>query len=484
MSAVPNGQRPSVPQVWPRVRLTSVDREFLPAALEILETPPSPVRIWLILLICALATVGIAWSFIGRIDIIAVGQGKIQSIGRVKLVQPVETGTVRKVLVENGRHVSEGEVVVELDDGEARAEEAALEAAYASFRAESVRRSAAIAGATMRAFSVSEIGWPSDIPSNTQAREERVLAGDLAQLSSTLDSLLAQSAQKQAERDLLIATAASQEQLLAISDQRVQLRATLQREKLGTMLNLLDAQENLQQQRTALAQQKGQLAEAVAAIVVLEREAAKAVDAFIAENGQKLADAERQGEENNQRLVKARARKSHMTLRAPVSGVVQGLTITSVGQVVMSGEEIMRLVPDDGGFEIECYMPNKDIGFVSAGQQAVVKVESFPFTRYGSLAATVLRVGKDAIAEPDAAQQEANPEKSQNSTLLGGAQRTQNLYFPVTLLPSRSSIGENGALPISNGLAVTVEIKTGERRIIDYLFSPLIEVGSQAFRER
>ena len=144
----------------------------------------------------------------------------------------------------------------------------------------------------------------------------------------------------------------------------------------------------------------------------------------------------------------------------------------------------MRVVPDDGGFEIECYMPNKDIGFVSTGQKAVVKIESYPFTRYGSLSARVMRVGTDAIAEPDAAQQEVNPGKSHQSTFLGGAQRTQNLYFPVTLTPDRTTIGDNGSLPISNGMAVTVEIKTGERRIIDYLFSPLVEIGSSALKER
>jgi hemolysin D len=484
MSAASNAKQAPLPKPSPRMRLTRVDREFLPAALEILETPPSPVRMGLILLICALVVSAIAWAFIGRIDVIAIAQGKIQSVGRVKLVQPVETGNVRAIFVKNGTHVMEGEVVVELDDGEARAEEAVLKTTVGHFWGEALRRSAAIQAAKSGSFSPPSIDWPNEIPANVQTREEHALAGDLAQLSSTLDSLFAQRDQKQAERTHLVATIASQEQLLAISNQRVELRTTLEKEKLGTMVTLLDAKESLQQQRTSLTQLNGQLAAAIAAIVVFERDAAKAVDTFIAENGQKLVDAERQGEENNQRLVKARARNTHMTLRAPVSGVVQALTITSTGQVVMPGEEVMRVVPDDGGFEIECYMPNKDIGFVSTGQEAVVKIESYPFTRYGSLSARVMRVGTDAIAEPDAAQQEVNPGKSHQSTFLGGAQRTQNLYFPVTLTPDRTTIGDNGALRISNGMAVTVEVKTGERRIIDYLFSPLVEIGSRALKER
>jgi len=264
----------------------------------------------------------------------------------------------------------------------------------------------------------------------------------------------------------------------------VQLRAVLEKDKLGSKLTLLDAEETLQGQRTSLSQKMGQLADATAAIEVLKRDAEKTTDTFVADNAQKLADAERQGEESSQRLAKARALTAHMVLRAPVSGVVQDLTITSVGQVIMPGEEVMRIVPDEGGLEIECYVPNKDIGFVSVGQKAVVKVESFPFTQYGALDAKVVQVGTDAIPEQDAAQAEADPAKAQKSTFLGGGQRTQNLYFPVTLSPDRTYIGNDESMEISNGMSVTVEIKTGERRIIDYIFSPLVEIGSRALKER
>jgi hypothetical protein len=116
-----------------------------------------------------------------------------------------------------------------------------------------------------------------------------------------------------------------------------------------------------------------------------------------------------------------------------VSGTVQAVSISSIGQVVMPGEEVMRMVPSGVGVEIECYMPNKDIGFVAVGQEAVVKVESFPFARYGTLRAHVTRVGVEAIPEPDAQQPEADAAKPGKSTLSGGAQRMQNLVFPVTL---------------------------------------------------
>jgi hemolysin D len=231
--------------------------------------------------------------------------------------------------------------------------------------------------------------------------------------------------------------------------------------------------------------QRGQLTEARAAVEVLLKDRQKAFDSFIADNGQKLAEAERQIDDLRQRSAKAHAKTDHMTLTSPISGTVLGLSVTTKNQVLTTSEELMRIVPDDAGLEIECYLQNKDIGFVQKNQDAVVKIESFPFTRYGSIDARVTRVAHDAIPEPDAQSVEGNPTKTPKSSYFGGAQRTQNLVFPVTLAPSRQSMNIDGAdIPLSPGMAVTVEIKTGKRRILEYLFSPLVETASRAMRER
>jgi hemolysin D len=279
-------------------------------------------------------------------------------------------------------------------------------------------------------------------------------------------------------------TIASQEELLKIEDKRVQLRTGLESRGLGTKLALFDA-ETLQNQRSSLANQQGQLMGAIAALDVLDHDKAKAVSTFIADNSQKLGEAQRQAAETAQKLAKAQAKTMHMTLRAPVSGTVQAVSITSIGQVVMPGEEVMRIVPDGVGVEIEAYMPNKDIGFIAVGQEAVVKIESFPFTRYGTLRARVTRIGNEAIPEPDAQQREANPAKAAKSMLTAGAQRMQNLVFPVTLTLEKTTISADGAeIPVVNGMAVSVEVRTGSRRVIDYVLSPLAEVASQAMKER
>ena len=478
------GAPPARPKV---VKAHRDDQEFLPADLEIMETPPSPVRMAFILLICALVVVALAWSWYGRIDIIAVAQGKIQPTGRVKVIQPLETGKVAAIDVENGSHVKAGDVLIEMERGDAQAEEAEAAAALASYRAEAVRRRAALEAAGRPHSSVAPtIVWPADIPAANWAREEQVLSGDLAQLASAVASLDAQMHQKEAERDRLNATIKAQDDLIATLKERVDMRSTLAKSGSGSKASLIDAMETMQYQQTVLQTQKGQRDEAIANLDVIAHERERTVAAFIAENGQKLAEAQRQADDFEQKLAKARLKSGRMALSSPIDGVVLGLSVTTVGQVIGSGDEIMRIVPEDASLEIECYLANRDIGFVKPGQTAVVKIESFPFTRYGTLSAEVRRVAHDAIPEPDAQQAEGDSSRAnRQSKLFASAQRTQNLVFPVTLSPSKTVMNVDGQnVPLSPGMAVNVEIATGNRRILEYIFSPLVEVASEALKER
>jgi len=263
------------------------------------------------------------------------------------------------------------------------------------------------------------------------------------------------------------------------------MRTKLVEAQAGAKAAVIDATETLEYQLTQLRMQEGQLASLSTGLDVIARDSEKAVQSFLSEDAQKLSDAERRVEDASQRLAKAQATVDHLTLRAPIAGRVQSSVIVNVGQVVTSGQEIMRVVPEDSKLEIEAYVLNKDIGFVHVGQEAVVKVESFPFTRYGSIKARVMRIAKDAIPSPDASAIEGDPARAPNASGFAGAERTQNLVFAVVLEPDNSSILVDGVdQPLTSGMAATVELKTGARRLIEYVFSPLVEVASQAMRER
>ena len=461
------------------------DHEFLPAALEILETPPSPIKMALLLLICAFFSVALLWAYYSRIDIIAVAQGKVQPTGRVKVIQPLETSRVLTIKVENGSNVRAGDVLAELDPSDAAADVAATTASLASFRAEALRRAAAIkAAAATPASAPVKIDWPQDTPAAIRKREERVLAADLSQLAAQIASLTAQAEQKKAEHQRLESMIAAEGELIKTLQERVEMRAQLVQMNAGSKASLLDSTSDVQTQMTTLAQQKGQLAEAEANLAVLDREMQRVRETFTADNAQKAGEAERQAEDLAEKLIKTQARLRNTTLVSPIDGTVQALALTTVGQIVSSGEELMRIVPRSTGLEIECYLPNKDIGFVREGQQAIVKVESFPFTRYGTIEAKVSRVASDAISEPDAELQEKDP-LTPSRRMPNGAQRTQNLVFPVTLQLEKTFVDVDGAkMPLGAGMAVTVEIRTGNRRILEYIFSPLMQIGSEAIKER
>ncbi len=242
----------------------------------------------------------------------------------------------------------------------------------------------------------------------------------------------------------------------------------------------------MQAQQATLAGERGQVGEIEAGLGRLQRDIEKTYATFSAENAQKLAEAERLMDENVEKRGKARLKTAELTLRSPIDGTVAGSTITSLGQVLTVGEQVMQIVPADTKLEIECYLPNSDVGFVHLDQQAVVKIDSFPFTDYGTIDATVVRVAHDAIPQPDADQREQNPASaSRELGLFGGAQRFQTLVFPVTLTMDRTAMAVDGAeVPLVPGMAVTVEIRTGSRRILSYLFSPILQVATTAFRER
>ena len=261
------------------------DHEFLPAALEILETPPSPVRIALLGIICAFAAAALAWSYFGRIDIIATAQGKFQPTGRVKIIQPLDTGKVLASYVENGKHVSQGDVLVELDPSEGAAEVAEFTTNLASYRAEAARRHGAIEAARVKQTAKAPpIAWTSDIPLTIRLREERVIASDLNQLNAQVASLNAQANQKRAERERLESTIVAQKQLVATQQERVSMRSSLVEKSAGSRADLINAIETMQYQQTALAQQLGQLAGANANLTVIARDIDKAYDTFISEN--------------------------------------------------------------------------------------------------------------------------------------------------------------------------------------------------------
>jgi hemolysin D len=170
-------------------------------------------------------------------------------------------------------------------------------------------------------------------------------------------------------------------------------------------------------------------------------------------------------------------------LTAPVDGVVQQLAIHTVGGVVTPAQALLVVVPSDSRLEIEAMVSNRDIGFVHAGQDAEIKIDTFNFTRYGLLHGTVLSVSQDAVIrdhQGDRAADRTNGAASDSSEPKG-----QELNYSARISLDRTEMQiDDKFVNLSPGMAVTAEIKTGSRKILDYLLSPLLRYRQETLRER
>ena len=265
------------------------------------------------------------------------------------------------------------------------------------------------------------------------------------------------------------------------------MREILVSKSAGTRAAVIDAMQPLEQAQTDQAYDQGQMREAEAAIQSLERRIVQLTRETVAQQSQKLTAAAQQRDRLRGDLAKAQVKFDRTRLVAPITGTVQQLAVTTVGQVVTPGQPLMVLVPAEGPIEIEALVQNQDIGFIELGQEATIKVDAFPFTRYGTLTGKVMRISGDAIDQKDAAgsTDATSIAQGQSVSQVAGAPRTQNLVFPVTVQLDKLTINNDGReVPLSPGMTATVEIQTGRRRVIDYLLAPLREITSTAMHER
>jgi hemolysin D len=505
---------PAPPQPVPRSAplITGRDREFLPAAIEILETPAPPLPVVTMLTICVFFASALAWSFYGRLDVHAVAAGKIDTAGRAKVIQPLDPGKVAAIDVENGQRVRAGDMLLELDRAEPAAEENAQRDALNASLGEMARRRFAIAtaravldgpaksaDANAREALVAELAEAAadpeprmvrgvELPEAVRLREAAVLTADVNQLIGALQSLDKQMAQKEATRERLGMSIEYQDKLIETATQLVGTRQKALDLNVGTKINLYDAKEDLEKSQSALASDQGQLIETDAALKELASEKIKTLLQFVADNENKLADAARKADEAKQAVVKAGARLARTKLYSPIDGVAQQIAVTTVGQVVTTGQQLLVVAPTEGALEVEALVANLDIGFVKLGQSAVVKIDAFPFTRFGVLHGKVSRIASEAVEEQEAKRGLANAPAAANSAgapPAGQPGQPQNFVFPVTIALDEQAMDIGGVMiPLTSGMTVIVEIKTDSRRVIDYLLSPLAKMTSEAFRER
>ena len=455
--------------------------DFLPVALQIVSTPPSRGRRLVGYIVCGAITFALAWSIFGDLRLFAVAPGEIEAQGGNQVIEPLEAGQVSATPVQNGSHVGKGGIVLQLDPTAAQALKTIAEAKLADARAEAYRHStAAFLARTKSTATDPALAWPSRIPADVKSREASVLRADLAQLSATIADLDAKLKTEKATADKLVADISAQKTLIESRTKRTAMHQTLADQGWDSRAIVLQSLEPLRQDQVHLTSYEGQLAEANATLPVIQDEMTAARDSFIAENINAAAKADRDAGVLAEQLNKANLSLANMSLRAPVAGTVQGLAVTSLAQSVKPGDVLMQIAPDATPLDVKAYVLNSDIGFVKVGQPVTIKVDTFPFTRYGTIAGRVVGVGADAVTGNFARMQQSNDATTPSSGTLSVTSATQqmkDLVFPVTVALKSTSIQVDGRqVPLAAGMSVAIEIETARQRAITYLLYPLTRV--------
>lgn len=446
------------------------EAEFLPANLALQETPihPAPrVFMWLIMLF----VVGLVfWSIFGRIDVVAVASGKLVPDSRSKVIQPMEVAAISSIRVKDGQAVKAGDLLVELDSTVTDAEIKRLEQEKLNADLEVIRFKTLLAAQESfnknpddsSALLMSLDQFATDIAIEKVKSEEIWANSEYEAYKARLLQFNASINRREADQRATEAVVNKHRETLPITRQREKDYQDLLEKKFIAKHEYLELKTLLIEQERDLTAQQERLAEIKASKIEVEREK----NQFIAETKRlwldKLNEATQRQDELNQEVIKASSRGKYMSLTAPVDGVVQQLSVHTLNGVVTPAQNLMVIVPQDGPLEIEALLPNKDIGFVTPGMPVEVKLETFSFTKYGTVKGEVITVSQDAIQD----------EK------LG-------LVFSLRVRLKENNIFVEGRqVHLSPGMAATVEIKTTQRRVIEYFLDPFLRHTTESMRER
>ncbi|MBK4738003.1 HlyD family type I secretion periplasmic adaptor subunit [Noviherbaspirillum pedocola] len=437
------------------------EAQFLPAALALQETPVSPaprVTMWLLI---AFAVIALLWSVFGRIDVVASADGRIVPDDRTKTIQPIETASVAAIHVTDGQEVRAGDVLIELDATMARADHERLRGELAAARLV-VARGEALLGAIDAPAIDASLRRPPDVDDARYQDARQHAIGQVREYRAKAARIDAEAARHEAELRSVREMVRKLEQTLPIASRRAEDYRTLVEQSYVSQHGYLEREQARIELQADLATQRSRESEIAAAL----NESRRQREALAAETRRGALDVVNDASEKvaalEQEVRKADNRSRLMRLTAPVDGAVQQLAVHTVGGVVTPAQALMMIVPRDHPLEVQAYVENKDIGFVRAGQEAEIKVQTFQYSRYGTLPGRVMSVSHDAI----------NDDK-------------RGLVYLARIRMDRATMMVDGAeVSLTPGMAVAAEIKTGRRRVIEYFLSPLIEHASESLHER
>lgn len=436
--------------------------EFMPAAIEIEKTPASPVGRIILYTIVLLFVIAVLWAIFGKIDIVAVAQGKVVPSERVKVIQPLETAAIESIHIKEGESVKKGQPLITLNTNITEADVRRFSEQWRGVALKRLRLTE-----LAKWFEGNEDWTPAlqtDDP-NIQpylAAQRGLLHQEISELNASVKNVEQETDRLIAEQQMVKAEIKKNQRLLEVLNERVAAYDQLQQKGTGSRMDYLEVKQEQIEVEQNVSVQRARINQLAASIAANESKRDMMVSERFKNTLSELEDLTIQEASLREELLKARQRSSQYVLKAPIDGTVQELVVATIGGVVTPAQELMKVVPEGSGVEVEAQFLNKDIGFIHPGQSAEIKVDTFNFTKYGVIDAELSDLSNDAIQDEQ----------------LG-------LVYKARLRPEESSLSINGkAIQLSPGMTVTAEVKTGQRRVIEFFLSPLLRYKQESLGER
>jgi len=460
--------------------LTPLEREFLPPLLEIEETPPSPVKRWVAWTLIALVLTLTVWASIGTVSIVATAPGKFIPDGRLKEIQPLESSMVKAIDVREGQRVRKGDLLIELDPALSAAQLRANADKYGFNRLEQARLISELAERRPDFAGLEQPHSRIQLEERIRRAQESDYGAKLAEAQAAIGEKAAALAAAQATLEKYVQLTALAAQREASARPLVPIGAIAREDYLKLKEDLVQDRQDAAAQQKTIEEDQAALSEAQQALDRVKRD--HAADLYHDLAARVADEPALKGDFDKSKKLYALE-----WLRSPIDGVVQSVDVTTVGQVVTPAQSLVTIVPDGTPLIVEATVSNNDIGYIKVGQAVQVKVDTFPFQKYGTLEGTLIWISPDAEDRSATSKDIDTRTGAVPETTLRTQDHDPNtgvVYRVHIQVANPRFIVEGQLRPVEPGMTVQADILTGQRRVIEFFLSPVIKYLNEGLRVR
>jgi len=437
--------------------LSKRDYEFMNSLSgAILEVAPTRLRI--VLYFWVVAFLGfLVWANFAYIDEIARGSGEIIPSGENQMIQNLEGGIVKEILVHEGQEVNKGDILIKIDNtkfsssmGSNEVKADSLEAKIARLRAESRGEE----------FQVSD-ELKKRIP-EIVANEKSLYETNKHQLDSKLNALEEKLLQKKQE----LKEAKSELQHLKVSHNmiktEVKMTEPMVKKGVRSKIDFLKLQREANDIDSKYQAVNKSIPRLHSAIKEVQSTINETMYSFRSDAKVKMNEAVTQLRTLRETSTALKDQVSRTVVRSPMKGIVQTMEVHTIGGVIKPGQNIMEIVPSGKKLLVEVRIKPSDIAFIYFGQDAIVKFSAYDFSIYGGLKGKVILIGADTQKDEEG-----------------------NVFYKVTIQTEKNHLTKDGKkLKIIPGMTVNVDIITGQKSVLDYILKPILKTKQYTFTER